>query len=78
MVTGKKLKSGRFSSVCYHGSWTHQSEKVDSRQSSHNASEVGYNQAILHTPVLPAHTAAELVEINERQMQNGERDEQCV
>lgn len=46
----------------YHGSWTHLSEKADSRRSGRNACQVEYNRAILHTPVLPVHTAAELVE----------------
>lgn len=46
--------------VRYHGSWTHRSEKADSQHSGRNACRVGHNRANLHTPVLPARTAAEL------------------
>lgn len=48
--------------ACYHGSWTHPSEKADSQLSGHTASEVECNQESLHTPVLPDHTAAELLD----------------
>lgn len=62
VLNGKKLEKRRWVQSCYHGSWTHQSEKADSQQSGHIASEVEYKQANLHTPVLPIHTAEEPLE----------------
>lgn len=56
--------------VRYHGSWTHLSEKADSRRSGRNACHVEYNRPILHTPVLPVHTAAELVETERAGLMN--------
>lgn len=51
--------------ACYHGSWTHPSEKADSQLSGHTASEVECKQESLHTPALPDHTAAELLDTKE-------------
>ena len=65
---GKSLK-GKVKTR-YRGSWTHRSGKADSLQSDRSACEVGYNQANLHTPVLPARTAGELVEKMKQKEEN--------
>lgn len=61
MVNSRKLRRRWYVKMCYHGSWIHQSETADSQQCGHIASQEGDNQASLHTPVLPAHTAAGLL-----------------
>lgn len=48
---------------CYRHSGTRQRGTADSRHDGRSASQVGRNRANVHTPVVPAHTAAELEEM---------------